>query len=75
MSLPTRRIGLFPVLARHGTADHNGQQMPALGDGELALPDGTPCVRLVLPLGKAHAVDGELMMVDVEVGQAGPSTG
>ncbi len=40
--------------------------------GELALPDGTPCVRLVLPPGKAHAVHGELLMVDVEVGQAGP---
>ena len=42
------------------------------GDGELALPDGTPCVRLVLPPGKAHPVKGELLMVDVEVGQAGP---
>ena len=42
------------------------------GDGELALPDGTPCVRLVLPRGKEHDIDGELMMVDVEVGQAGP---
>lgn len=40
--------------------------------GELALPDGTPCVRLVLPRGKAHRVNGELLMVDVEVGQAGP---
>jgi PDZ domain-containing protein len=42
------------------------------GDGELALPDGTPCVRLVLPAGKAHPVKGSLFMVDVEVGQAGP---
>ena len=42
------------------------------GDGELALPDGTPCVRLVLPKGKAHNIDGELMMVDVEVGPGGP---
>ena len=42
------------------------------GDGELALPDGTPCVRLVLPRGKTHNVDGELLMVDVEVGPAGP---
>ncbi|MGA3219937.1 MAG: S16 family serine protease [Acidimicrobiales bacterium] len=41
-------------------------------NGELALPDGTPCVRLVLPRGKAHPVKGELLMVDVEVGQAGP---
>jgi len=42
------------------------------GDGELALPGGTPCVRLVLPHGKAHKLDGELLMVDVEVSQAGP---
>jgi PDZ domain-containing protein len=42
------------------------------GDGELALPDGVPCVRLVLPRDKTHDIDGELMMVDVEVGQAGP---
>jgi PDZ domain-containing protein len=41
-------------------------------NGELALPNGTPCVRLVLPRGKAHPVSGELLMVDVEVGQAGP---
>ncbi|HXW78103.1 MAG TPA: S16 family serine protease [Acidimicrobiales bacterium] len=40
--------------------------------GELALPDGAPCVRLVLPQGKTHPVDGELLMVDVEVAQAGP---
>ncbi len=44
----------------------------ASGAGELALPDGTPCVRLVLPPGKAHPLQGELLMVDVEVGQAGP---
>jgi Lon-like protease len=42
------------------------------GNGELALPGGTPCVRLVLPRNKEHYIDGELMMVDVEVGQAGP---
>jgi PDZ domain-containing protein len=40
--------------------------------GQLALPDGTPCVHLVVPRGKAHVVDGELMMVDVEVSQASP---
>jgi Lon-like protease len=40
--------------------------------GELALPDGAPCVRLVLPQGKSHPVDGELLMVDVQVAQAGP---
>jgi Lon-like protease len=41
-------------------------------DGELALPGGEPCVRLVLPQSKAHRVDGQLLMVDVEVAQAGP---
>ena len=41
-------------------------------DGELALPGGEPCVRLVVPQGKAHAVDGQLLMVDVQVAQAGP---
>ena len=40
--------------------------------GELALPNGTPCVRLDIPQGKSHDVKGELLMVDVEVGQAGP---
>ena len=40
--------------------------------GELALPNGEPCVRLVLPHGKAHTVDGQLLMVDVQVAQAGP---
>jgi PDZ domain-containing protein len=41
-------------------------------NGELALPGGTPCVRLVLPRDKTHDINGELMMVDVEVGPAGP---
>jgi PDZ domain-containing secreted protein len=40
--------------------------------GELALPDGTPCVRLVVPRSKVHAVSGRLLMVDVEVSQASP---
>ena len=40
--------------------------------GELALPDGTPCVRLVLPHDKTHRIDGQLLMVDVQVAQAGP---
>jgi PDZ domain-containing protein len=40
--------------------------------GELALPDGAPCVRLVVPRDKVHDVDGKLLMVDVEVSQAGP---
>jgi Lon-like protease len=41
-------------------------------DGEQALPGGEPCVRLVLPHGKAHSVEGQLLMVDVQVAQAGP---
>jgi PDZ domain-containing protein len=40
--------------------------------GELALPNGSPCVRLDVPRGKAHSVDGKLLMVDVEVSQATP---
>jgi Lon-like protease len=41
-------------------------------NGELALPTGEPCVRLVLPKDKSHPLDGQLRMVDVEVAQAGP---
>jgi len=44
---------------------------PSAGD-ELALPDGTPCVRLLLPASRAHPVDGKLFMVDVELSQASP---
>ena len=40
--------------------------------GLLSLPDGKPCVRLLLPKDKAHTIDGQLLMVDVEVSQAGP---
>lgn len=40
--------------------------------GELALPGGTPCVRLVVPAGRIHRIDGRLMMVDVLVGTATP---
>lgn len=39
-------------------------------NGQLELPDGTPCVRLEVPKDKVHKVDGKLLMVDVEVGQA-----
>lgn len=39
---------------------------------ELALPNGTPCVHLVVPRAKAHDVDGRVLMVDVEVSQASP---
>jgi len=40
--------------------------------GELALPNGAPCVRIVAPTGKVHGVEGKLLMVDVEVSQASP---
>ncbi|HMK97278.1 MAG TPA: hypothetical protein VK425_06990, partial [Acidimicrobiales bacterium] len=40
--------------------------------GQLALPGGAPCVKLVLPPGKSHEVNGKVLMVDVEVSQAGP---
>jgi Lon-like protease len=40
--------------------------------GEMALPGGEPCVRLVVPHSRAHPVDGQLLMVDVQVAQAGP---
>jgi len=40
--------------------------------GELALPGGTPCVRLVVPTSLAHKTDGRMLMVDVEVSQASP---
>jgi PDZ domain-containing protein len=38
--------------------------------GELVLPGGTPCARLVVPSGKSHALQGQLYMVDVLVGPA-----
>jgi len=57
--------GTAPVITLSGKCQLSG-------NGELVLPDGTPCVRLVLPRDKTHNIDGELMMVDVEVGPAGP---
>jgi PDZ domain-containing protein len=39
--------------------------------GEFRLPDGSPCVRLLVPKQRAHQVNGGFYMVDVEVGQAG----
>jgi PDZ domain-containing protein len=41
---------------------------PATGSRALELPDGKPCVRLLVPPGKATPVDGSVMMVDVLVG-------
>jgi len=40
--------------------------------GQLTLPSGAPCVRLVVPPSKAHHMDGRLLMVDVEVSRASP---
>ena len=56
--------GTAPVITTSATCQPAG--------GELALPGGEPCVRLVLPRDKAHTVDGQLLMVDVQVAQAGP---
>lgn len=38
--------------------------------GNLALPNGTPCVRLVVPAGQGHQLSGSLYMVDVLLGPA-----
>jgi len=43
-----------------------------LTHGELALPNGMPCVRLVIPKGRAHRINGKLLMVDIELSQASP---
>lgn len=40
--------------------------------GDLVLPDGFPCARLDVPAGKAHMINGRLLMVDVYVGPATP---
>lgn len=42
------------------------------GSGNLKLPDGKPCAQIVVPGGKAHSLDGSVIMVDVEVGPATP---
>jgi PDZ domain-containing protein len=42
------------------------------GGGNLSLPDGTPCARLVVPSDLAHQINGGLFMVDVFVGPATP---
>ncbi len=40
--------------------------------GSLVLPGGTPCARIVAPAGRATALHGQLLMVDVYVGKATP---
>ena len=42
------------------------------GGGSYALPGGQPCVQLVVPAGRAHAVQGTIMMVDVYEGKPNP---
>lgn len=41
-------------------------------DGSLTLPDGRPCVRLIVPPDKAHTLTGKLFMVDVLQGVTTP---
>jgi PDZ domain-containing protein len=40
--------------------------------GNLRLPSGKPCVRLVVPANQVHVIDGSLFMVDVLEGRATP---
>jgi PDZ domain-containing protein len=57
--------GSAPIVSADSTC------RPAHGDS-YTLPGGHPCVRLVLPAGKTHAVTGSISMVDVLVGPATP---
>jgi PDZ domain-containing protein len=41
--------------------------------GDLRLPGGAPCARLILPAARTHPITGTLLMVDVLVGQATPA--
>jgi PDZ domain-containing protein len=40
---------------------------------DLALPDGTPCARIIVPADLSHSIQGSLYMVDVLVGKATPA--
>lgn len=44
----------------------------SIGGGSFALPDGQPCVQLLVPGGRNHTSDDSIMMVDVEQGKANP---
>lgn len=44
----------------------------AAGGGTFSLPDGRPCVQIVVPPGRAHPVTGSIMMVDVFEGRPSP---
>jgi PDZ domain-containing protein len=39
---------------------------------DLALPDGSPCARIIVPADLSHPIQGSLYMVDVLVGRATP---
>jgi Lon-like protease len=41
-------------------------------NGELVLPDGSPCALITVPADRAHPIQGSLYMVDVLVGPATP---
>ncbi len=47
-------------------------QCRANNNGQLVLPDGTPCARIIVPADRAHPIQGSLYMVDVLVGPATP---
>jgi PDZ domain-containing protein len=47
-------------------------QCRASNSGQLVLPDGTPCARLIVPADRAHPIQGALHMVDVLVGPSTP---
>jgi Lon-like protease len=47
-------------------------QCRASHNGELVLPDGSPCALIVVPADRAHPIQGSLYMVDVLVGPATP---
>jgi PDZ domain-containing protein len=44
----------------------------AVGGGSFALPNGGPCVQLVVPADKIHTVRGAIYMVDVYQGKPSP---
>jgi PDZ domain-containing protein len=50
----------------------SSNQCRAVQQGDLVLPDGTPCARLDVPADRAHPISGSLYMVDVLVGPATP---
>ena len=44
----------------------------SIGGGSFALPNGKPCVQLLVPGGRNHTADDSIMMVDVEQAKANP---